>query len=220
MTTKILLALVAVLLAAPYTVLADTLIIVGVAVDKSGQRIPGALVRLYATSQALKEPLAEDRTSERGIFSLNKTNIVGDIGTLFVVYEGEGDKTALPLKVTLKKVGEALIQSRTSDLVVLPIVQNASLSTAEAAERIAAITQTQAVLVDAGVSDQAKSGAIVASRTNEIMARVTMRDSLILRKQFFEGTPAQFALPDIDAIIMGNLGATAAAAVAKTKGSM
>ena len=67
---------------------ADTLLIVGVAVDTAGARMPGALVRLYATSNVLKTPLAEDRTSERGIFSLYRTNIAGDIGDLFVVYEG------------------------------------------------------------------------------------------------------------------------------------
>lgn len=77
---------------------ADTLLIVGVAADKTGQRMPGALVRLYATSNTVGEALAEDRTSERGIFTLYRTNIAGDIGDLFIVYQGEPDKVASPLK--------------------------------------------------------------------------------------------------------------------------
>ena len=218
MTIKLAFALVALLLATPNTLLADTLVIVGVAVDKSGQRIPGALVRLYATSQVLKEPLAEDRTSERGIFSLYKTNVAGDIGDLFVVYEGDGDKAALPLKVTLKKAAGTLIQSRTADLVVLPISQNASLSSVEASERIAAITQTQAVLVDAGVSDQTKSSEIVVSKTSEIMARVSTPDISILKKQFLQYAKTPPGLSGVDFLIMSDLGAKAAGAVAKTKG--
>lgn len=218
MTIKIAVALVALLLATPGMLMADTLVIVGVAVDKSGQRIPGALVRLYATSRALKEPLAQDRTSERGIFSLYRDNIAGDIGNLFVVYEGDGDKVAAPLKVTLKKATGAVFESRTADLVVLPIMQNASLSSVEASERIAAITQTQAVLVEAGVSDQTKSSEVVVARTSEIMARVSTPDISILKKQFLEPAKPHFGLPGLDMMLMNDLGAKAAGAVAKTKG--
>lgn len=151
---------------------ADTLLIIGVAVDDAGQRMPGALVRLYATSNTVGEPLAEDRTSERGIFSLYRTNIAGDIGDLFIVYQGESDKVASPLKVALRAERDGLKQSRTSDLVILTIPRNATLTTAEAAERITAITQTEAVLVEAGVSDQAKSTEVVSTRVSELMARV------------------------------------------------
>lgn len=173
MNRHIAIALLAVMLA-PMSVRADTLIIVGVAVDKTGQRMSGALVRLYATSNPVKAPLAEDRTSERGIFSLYRTNIAGDIGNLFIVYEGEQDKVAEPLKVTLKPISEGLIQSRTSDLVILQLPQNATLTSDEAAERIAAVAQTQAVLVEAGAAETTTAERVVAARSTEIMAKVAV----------------------------------------------
>ncbi|HEY0874601.1 MAG TPA: hypothetical protein VGD94_14105 [Vicinamibacterales bacterium] len=161
---------------------ADTLVIVGVAVDKAGQRMSGALVRLYATSNQIGTALAEDRTSERGIFSLYRTNIAGDIGDLYVVYEGESDKTAAPLKVSLRSAADGLLQSRTADLIILSTPAQPTLSTEEAAEQIAAITQTQTVLVGAGISDQSKSAAIVTQRAAEVMAKVPQQGGRDVRK--------------------------------------
>ncbi|CAN5775297.1 hypothetical protein BH18ACI5_BH18ACI5_06630 [soil metagenome] len=74
----------------------------------------------------------------------------------------------------LRAAAEDIRESRTSDLVILTIPQNATLTTNEAAERINAITQTEAVLVDAGVSDQARSTQVVSARVDELMAKVSV----------------------------------------------
>jgi hypothetical protein len=149
---------------------ADTLMIIGVVVSPDGQRVAGADVRLYATLNQLGKPLAQDRTSERGIFNLYRTNIAGELGELYVVYEGNrGD--AKPLNVTLKAAGDGRIEARTEDVVVLPAA-SASVTPTEAAERIAAVTETQAVLVKAGVMDQAKADATIAARTTNILTRL------------------------------------------------
>jgi len=194
----------------PMSVRADTLIIVGVAVDKAGQRMSGALVRLYATSNTVKAALAEDRTSERGIFSLYRTNIAGDIGNLFIVYEGEQDKVAEPLKVTLRPVSEGLIQSRTSDLVILQLPQTATLTSDEAAERIAAVTQTQAVLVEAGAAETTVAGRVVAARSTEIMAKVAAGQPITTRFTIDRamGTPPR----GINSVLLGDLTRVASAA--------
>lgn len=150
-------------------VFADTLIIVGVVVDKSGQRLSGALVRLYGTAHATGQALAEDRTSERGIFSLYRTNIAGDLGELFVVYHGDVGLVANPLKVSVTTVQPGLIQSRTADLVVLTAIPTDVLSSAAAADQIAAITNTQAVLAQVGVVTNAQADAQVAKQTEATM---------------------------------------------------
>ena len=173
---------------------ADTLLIVGVAVDTAGARMPGALVRLYATSNVLKTPLAEDRTSERGIFSLYRTNIAGDIGDLFVVYEGATHAVATPLKVTVAAVTSGLLQSRTADLIILDVPQTASLTNEEAAERLAAIAQTQAVLVKAGVAEADKAEDAVAVRSAQV-ALAVRHDQLTLSKGTLDramGVPGGF----------------------------
>jgi len=152
---------------------ADTVVIAGVAVDTNGQRIAGALIRLYGTSAATGKPLAEDRTSERGVFSLYRTNIHGDIGALYVVYEGDGDQAAKPLKVSATAVPPGVIQSRTADLVILKVPVLGQLSSAEAAAHIAAITATRAVLVEVNALDKAQADLQVEQRTALVMQRVS-----------------------------------------------
>jgi len=158
-------------LVVPGAVWGDTLMIVGVAVKKDGQRVPGVMVRLYATANRIGRALAEDRTSERGIFNLYLTNIAGDIGELFVVYEGS-EGVAEPLRVSLRMAQTGLLESRPGDLTVLPIPQNGQISTAEASERMTAVANTQQVLVRAGVTDQQKAEAVIASQSTKILDRL------------------------------------------------
>src|SRR4051812_10830466 len=82
---------------------AETLVVVGVMIDAKGDRVAGAPVRLCATETKLGAPLAEDRTSSRGVFTLYRTNVGGDLGELYVVYAGDDGK-AEPVKVTLSPV--------------------------------------------------------------------------------------------------------------------
>lgn len=184
--------------------------------------MPGALVRLYATSNTIGEPLAEDRTSERGIFTLYRTNIGGDIGDLFVVYQGEPDKVASPLKVVLHAAGQGVRQSRTSDLIILQIPQNATLTTDEAAERITAITQTEAVLVEAGVSDEARSKAVVSTRVTDLMTRVRVSKSGVDPQKFtidkLDWNKTADPLKGVDVRMLQGLNKAAVAAIEKRGG--
>jgi hypothetical protein len=166
MRTWGLVILVSALLSMP--VAADTIMIIGVVVSKDGQRVPGANILLYATSSQLGKPLAQDRTSERGIFNLYRSNIAGDLGDLYVVYLGDAGDAA-PLKVSLKAVQSGLIEARTGDVIVLPKA-TAALTPADAAERIAAITQTQSVLARAAAITQTQAEATIAARTNDVAA--------------------------------------------------
>src|SRR5688572_30299870 len=72
------------ILAMPAIVRADTVMVVGVIVNDKQDRVGGALVRLYTTSTKIGRPLAEDRSSPRGVFRLYRTNISGDLGDLYV----------------------------------------------------------------------------------------------------------------------------------------
>lgn len=155
---------------------ADTLVVVGVAVNSRGERVPGALVRLYATETKLGGPLAEDRTSDRGVFSLYRANIAGDIGDLYVVYMGNDGK-AQPLKVTLGNAKEGRIEARTNDLVVLPVpLANASITEPQAIAYVAAVTNTEGVLVKAGAKSRADADAAVRTQTETVLARAKVTE--------------------------------------------
>jgi hypothetical protein len=151
-------------------VYADTLIVVGVAVNSKGERVPGALVRLYATETKLGGPLAEDRTSDRGVFSLYRSNIAGDIGDVYVVYMGDAGK-AEPLKVALGNSREGRVEARTNDLVVLTIPVNASVTEPQAVAYIAAVTNTEGILAKAGAKSQADADAAVQQQTVTVLAQ-------------------------------------------------
>ncbi len=186
---------------------ADTLIVVGVAVSKDGQRVPGAQVGLYATSNKVGKPLAQDRTSDRGIFNLYRSNIAGDLGELYVLYEGDSG-VASPVKVSLKSPANALIDARTNDLIVLPpLPQNAQLSQDEAAQRIAAIVQTQSVLVKAGVIDQAKADVEVEAKSTATLNKVLLTTAGDV-KSMKEKT--EFKLMDFKSLMLGKEAATRA----------
>ena len=157
-------------LSAAPLVYADTLIVVGVAVNSNGERVPGALVRLYATQTKLGSPLAEDRTSDRGVFSLYRSNIAGDIGDLYVVYMGEAGK-AEPLKVGLGNARDGRVEARTNDFVVLTIPMNASVTEPQAVAYIAAVTNTEGILAKAGAKTQADADAAVQQQTVTVLAR-------------------------------------------------
>lgn len=157
-------------LSAARLVYADTLIVVGVAVNSNGERVPGALVRLYATETRLGGPLAEDRTSDRGVFSLYRSNIAGDIGDVYVVYMGNAGK-AEPLKVALGNVRDGRVEARTNDLVVLTIPMNASVTEPQAVAYIAAVTNTEGILAKAGAKSQADADAAVQQQTVTVLAR-------------------------------------------------
>lgn len=158
-------------LATPAIVRAETVMVVGVIVDEKEARVGGALVRLYTTSTKVGRPLAEDRSSTRGIFSLYRTNISGDLGDLYVVYEGETG-AAEPIRVSLKPADSGLAQARTADMVVLTVTAQRQLSKDEAATRVAAIAKTQAILVQAGVRDSKTANDAVETRTRQVIAAV------------------------------------------------
>ena len=166
---RLLAAALAALLAMPVLASADTVLVVGVIVNDKQERIGGALIRLYSTSTRMGRALAEDRSSTRGVFSLYRTNIAGDLGDLYVVYEGETG-TAEPIRVSLKPADGGLTQARTADMVVLTVTAERRLSNDEAAARIAAIGQTQAILVQAGVRDAKTATEAVQLRTRQVVA--------------------------------------------------
>jgi hypothetical protein len=178
-------AVLATLLAMPVLARAETVMVVGVIVNDKQERVGGALIRLYTTSTKMGRALAEDRSSTRGIFALYRTNIAGDLGDLYVVYEGESG-TAEPMRVSLKPVDGGLTQERTADMVVLTVSAERRLSNDEAATRIAAIGQTQAILVQAGVRDAKTANEAVQLRTRQVVAvapNLTGRDvELVERK--------------------------------------
>lgn len=158
-------------LAMPAVVRADTVMVVGVIVNDKQDRVGGALVRLYTTSTKIGRPLAEDRSSPRGVFSLYRTNISGDLGDLYVVYE-EASGTAEPIRVSLKPADGGLAQARTADMVVLTVTAERQLSREEASTRVAAIAKTQAILVQAGVRDSKTANETVQLRTRQVVAAV------------------------------------------------
>ena len=166
---RLIAATLAALLAMPVLVRADTVLVVGVIVNDKQERVGGALIRLYTTSTQMGRALAEDRSSTRGIFSLYRTNIAGDLGELYVVYEGETG-TAEPIRVSLKPADGGLTEARTADMVVLTVNAERRLSNDEAASRIAAIGQTQAILVQAGVRDTKTANEAVQLRTRQVVA--------------------------------------------------
>jgi hypothetical protein len=159
------------MLAIPEIARADTVMVVGVIVNDKQERVGGALVRLYSTSTKMGRALAEDRSSTRGVFSLYRTNISGDLGDLYVVYEGETG-TAEPLRVSLKPADAGRTEARTADIVVLTVTAERQLSRDEAATRVAAIAKTQAILVQAGVRDSKTANDAVQSRTRQVIASV------------------------------------------------
>lgn len=158
-----------VLTAAP--VAADTLMVVGVAVSKvDGRRMAGVTVRLVATSAAVGV-LAEDRTSAQGVFNLYVRNIAGAIGDLYVVYDGP-DASVTPLRVSVGPSRDGIFDVRPGDLQFLALAAQASLTADDASEHLAAVLQTHAVLVNAGVLDRAKSDQVVSQRSEDIRRRV------------------------------------------------
>jgi hypothetical protein len=159
------------MLAVPAIVHAETVIVLGVIVNDKQERVGGALVRLYTTSTKLGRPLAEDRSSPRGVFSLYRTNISGDLGDLYVVYE-EASGTAEPIRVALKPADGGRAEARTADMVVLTVTAERQLSKDEAATRVAAIAKTQAILVQAGVRDSKTANDTVQLRTRQVIAAV------------------------------------------------
>jgi hypothetical protein len=159
------------MLAIPAIARADTVMVVGVIVNDKQERVGGALIRLYSTSTKVGRALAEDRSSTRGVFSLYRTNISGDLGDLYVVYEGETG-TAEPLRVSLKPADAGRTEARTADMVVLTVTADRQLSRDEAATRVAAIAKTQAILVQAGVRDSKTANDAVQSRTRQVIAAV------------------------------------------------
>jgi hypothetical protein len=173
------------ILAAPAIVHADTVMILGVIVNERQERVGGALIRLYTTSTKMGHALAEDRSSTRGVFRLYRTNISGDLGDLYVVYEGDTG-TAEPLRVSLQPVDGGLTEARTPDMVVLTVVADRSLSKRDAATRVAAIAKTQAILVQAGVRDAKTANDTVQLRTREVIAAVPNFDQR--DRELFERT--------------------------------
>jgi len=145
--------------------------VVGVAVGKAdGKRMAGVTVRLVASSAAVGV-LAEDRTSAQGVFNLFVRNIAGAIGDLYVVYDGT-DASVTPLRVSVGPSRDGVFDVRPGDLHFLALTANTSLSAEEASEHLAAVLQTQAVLVSAGVLDRAKSDQVVSARSEDIRRRV------------------------------------------------
>ena len=182
---KLLAAALVALLAMPVLARAETVMVVGVIVNDKQERVGGALIRLYTTSTKMGRALAEDRSSTHGVFMLSRTNIAGDLGDLYIVYEGETG-TAEPMRVSLKPADGWLTAARTADMVVLTVTAERRLSNDEAATRIAAIGQTQAILVQAGVRDAKTANEAVQLRTRQVVAaapNLTGRDvELVERK--------------------------------------
>ncbi|MBA2303183.1 MAG: hypothetical protein H0W08_11175 [Acidobacteria bacterium] len=105
------------------------------------------------------------------MFNLYRTNIAGDLGDLFIVYEG-GDGAAQPLKVSARSATNGLVEIRTLDVVVKPIQNVGVLTPEQAAETIAAITSTESVLVEAGVKDAAQAKVSGEAKAMIILAKV------------------------------------------------
>ncbi len=154
---------------------ADTLSIIGVVVKKGADRARGATVKLYSTSNKTGKPLAVDTASDRGVFNLVRTNIAGDLGDLFVVYEG-GEGVADPLKVSLGSAKEGIIQVRTQDVVVKPASEVGALTQEQAADAMASVTSTASVLVQAGVLTEDEAKIQVTKKTTQILAKVPKAD--------------------------------------------
>jgi hypothetical protein len=154
---------------------ADTLSIIGVVVKKGADRAQGATVKLYSTSNKTGKPLAVDTASDRGVFNLVRTNIAGDLGDLFVVYEG-GEGVADPLKVSLGSAKEGIIQVRTQDVVVKPASEVGALTQEQAADAMASVTSTASVLVQAGVLTEDEAKIQVTKKTTQILAKVPKGD--------------------------------------------
>jgi hypothetical protein len=154
---------------------ADTLSIIGVVVKKGADRVQGATVKLYSTSNRTGKPLAVDTASDRGVFNLYRTNVAGDFGDLFVVYEG-AEGVADPLKVSLGSPKDGLIEVRTQDVVVKPATEVGVLTQEQAADAMAAVTSTAVVLVQAGVLTEAEAKTQVTKKTTQILAKVPKAD--------------------------------------------
>ena len=96
-----------------------------------------------------------------------------------MVYEGETG-TAEPIRVSLKPGDGRHDASADADMVVLTVTAERRLSNDEAATRIAAIGQTQAILVQAGVRDTKTANEAVQLRTRQVVAaapNLTGRDA-------------------------------------------
>lgn len=163
----------------------DTLSVVGVAVRKQdGQRVAGALVKLVAASASIGV-LAQDRTSDRGVFNLYCTNLAGDIGDLYVVYDGPD--AATPLRVTVGVGGRnGYIDIRTGDLVVLTSSETAMLSEDDAAEQLSAVIKTQAVLAHAGLITKEKADQVVAARSAALRPHIVPSELALVRSKTFD----------------------------------
>jgi hypothetical protein len=172
----------------------DTLSIIGVVVKKGADRVQGASVKLYSTSNKTGKPLAIDTASERGVFNLYRTNIAGDLGDLFVVYEG-GEGVADPLKVSLGSAKDGLIEVRTQDVVVNPAAEGGALTQEQAADAMASVSRTAVVLVQAGVLTEDEAKNQVTKKTTQILAKVPKANLDIQQLQFRTGTiikPSEF----------------------------
>jgi hypothetical protein len=161
------------LLLAASSLRAETLVVVGVMIDAKGDRVAGAPVRLCATETKIGAPLAEDRTSSRGVFTLYRNNIGGDLGELYVVYAGDDGK-AEPVKVTLSPVMDGRREARTSDLVVLTVPVATAVAKPDALAYLAASTNTETVLVKAGIKTQAAADALIKQQTETVLARASL----------------------------------------------
>jgi hypothetical protein len=176
------------------TAYAETLVVVGVAVKKNGERVGGAKVKLCPTAKTGRV-LAEDSASDRGVFSLYQNNVAGDLGDMFVIYEGAG--VAEPVKVTLSPLRNGVREARTADIVVLEVA--AQLTAAEAAERVAAVTKTQAILVEAGLKAEDAAKRDIETATVDVMRRVPKSElqGLTIRK-LTDAEMKDFKLPTVD----------------------
>jgi len=154
---------------------ADTISIIGVVVKKGADRVQGATVKLYSTSNRTGKPLAVDTASDRGVFNLYRTNIAGDFGDVFVVYDG-AEGVADPLKVSLGSPKDGLIEVRTQDVVVKPAAEVGALTQEQAADAMAAVTSTAVVLVQAGVLTEDEAKTQVTKKTTQILAKVPKAD--------------------------------------------
>ena len=102
-----------------------------------------------------------------------RNNIGGDVGELYVVYAGDDGK-AEPVKVTLSPVMDGRREARTSDLVVLTVPVATAVAKPDALAYLAASTNTETVLVKAGIKTQAAADALIKQQTETVLARASL----------------------------------------------
>ena len=182
---------------------ADTLVVIGVVVNKAGQRVGGAKVLLLPTAKTGKA-LTDDTASDRGVFNLYQTNIGGDFGDLYVVYQGVG--VAEPVRVKLSAPRDGVREARTADVIVLDSA--AKLTLEEATERATAVAKTQALLVHAGVKDADAAKRAVEEATADFMRRVPAaerKEQSIKKLTESEMKGLTLPTPDITNILKGSI---------------